>query len=156
VRAVSRAVAVLRTSVVDSGLGMGVWGVLGREVELVVLGRKGDEDGDEKEEEVDGEDSAFGDTRVISAALAAVCNLVNEVSPLREVCIAISVFFSLFLRLVLGPPPRRSHPPARPNPSTGKRDGDDGFANQRALGYQEFAVQDGDRDEGTSARCFGV
>lgn len=120
-RAVSRAVAVLRTSVVDSGLGMGVWGVLGREVDLVLLRRKsgkrlGNEDGDKEKDEVDGgDDSASGDTRVISAALAAVCNLVNEFSPLREVCISISVFRVSYTSLP-GPPPCGSHPPARPSP----------------------------------------
>ncbi|KAJ7231249.1 armadillo-type protein [Mycena rebaudengoi] len=58
VRALSRAVAVLRTNIVDSGLGMSVFTIL----------KKADED-----------------RRVTGAALAAVCNIVNEFSPLRPI-----------------------------------------------------------------------
>ncbi|KAF8065401.1 armadillo-type protein [Lyophyllum atratum] len=58
VRAMSRAVAVLRTNIVDSGLGVGVWRVCVKRKE---------------------------DRRVLGAALAAVCNMVNEFSPLRQV-----------------------------------------------------------------------
>jgi hypothetical protein len=60
VRALSRAVAVLRTNIVDSGLGMTVFQIF----------KKKDED-----------------KRVTSAALMTVCNLVNEFSPLRAVCV---------------------------------------------------------------------
>lgn len=56
VRALSRSVAVARTSLVDSGLGTA----------LFTLFTKEDED-----------------RRVVHAALAAVCNLVNQYSPLR-------------------------------------------------------------------------
>ena len=100
---------------------MGVWSVLGREVELVVLRRKGgkragNDDGDERKGEVDGgDDSASGDTRVISAALAAVCNLVNEFSPLREVFMS-SVFFRFSHPSLPGPPPRGSYTPPRSSP----------------------------------------
>jgi hypothetical protein len=59
VRALSRAVAVLRTNIVDSGLGMAVFQIFKK-------------DADE-------------DRRVTAAALAAVCNIVNEFSPLRPV-----------------------------------------------------------------------
>ncbi|KAJ7109549.1 armadillo-type protein [Mycena crocata] len=59
VRALSRAVAVLRTNIVDSGLGMAVFQIFKKE---------------------EGEDG-----RVTSAALAAVCNIVNEFSPLRPI-----------------------------------------------------------------------
>ncbi|CAK5284745.1 unnamed protein product [Mycena citricolor] len=57
VRALSRGLAVLRTNIVDSGLGMGVFAVLMRQE----------------------------DKRVIGAALAAVCNIVNGFSPLRPI-----------------------------------------------------------------------
>ncbi|KAJ6562233.1 armadillo-type protein [Mycena capillaripes] len=59
VRALSRAVAVLRTNIVDSGLGMAVFQIFKK-------------DTDE-------------DRRVTAAALAAVCNIVNEFSPLRPI-----------------------------------------------------------------------
>ncbi|KAJ7164100.1 ARM repeat-containing protein [Mycena filopes] len=65
VRALSRAVAVLRTNIVDSGLGMAVFRIFLRE---------GAGKGEEKE-----------DRRVTAAALAAVCNIVNEFSPLRPI-----------------------------------------------------------------------
>lgn len=58
VRALSRAVAVLRTNIVDSGLGMAIFQIF------------------QKEDE---------DRRVTSASLAAICNIVNEFSPLRPV-----------------------------------------------------------------------
>ncbi|KDQ61261.1 hypothetical protein JAAARDRAFT_125390 [Jaapia argillacea MUCL 33604] len=58
VRALSRDVAVLRTSLVDSGLGMRVFEIF-----------RGEEE----------------DRRVVSAALMCVCNLVNDFSPLRSV-----------------------------------------------------------------------
>jgi hypothetical protein len=63
VRALGRAVAVVRTSLLDSGLGSAV---------IQVLLRNGDEDAPE-------------DRRVIWAALAAVCNLVVDFPPLRSV-----------------------------------------------------------------------
>ncbi|KAJ6481550.1 ARM repeat-containing protein [Mycena vitilis] len=59
VRALSRAVAVLRTNIVDSGLGMAVFQIFKKE--------------------------AGEDRRVTAAALAAVCNIVNEFSPLRPI-----------------------------------------------------------------------
>jgi hypothetical protein len=59
VRSLSRAVSVLRTNLVDSGVGMKVFEMF----------KKKDED-----------------RRVISASLGAVCNLVTDFSPLREVC----------------------------------------------------------------------
>lgn len=98
VRALSRAVAVLRTNIVDSGLGMAVFGVLGIE-----CGEGGGEpdSGKSKEKEVEGaEDNAerrrVGDRRVLGAALAAVCNIVNEFSPLRPVSFPFS-FSRIFL-----------------------------------------------------------
>lgn len=51
-------VAVVRTSLVDSGLGMKVYGVFLNEVE---------------------------DRRVMFAASSVICNLVNDFSPLRPV-----------------------------------------------------------------------
>ncbi|KAF7319164.1 hypothetical protein HMN09_00252900 [Mycena chlorophos] len=68
VRALSRAVAVLRTNLVDSGLGKAVFRVFLKEERKV----------EEKKDGVETEDR-----RVIAAALAAVCNIVNEFSPLR-------------------------------------------------------------------------
>ncbi|KAJ7080440.1 ARM repeat-containing protein [Mycena epipterygia] len=59
VRALSRAVAVLRTNIVDSGLGMAVFQIFKKD--------------------------AGEDRRVTAAALAAVCNIVNEFSPLRPI-----------------------------------------------------------------------
>lgn len=59
-RALSRAVAVLRTNIVDTGLGMAVYSVFLREDE---------------------------DKRVMFAASAVVCNLVNDCSPLKNVSI---------------------------------------------------------------------
>ncbi|KAI0280546.1 armadillo-type protein, partial [Russula aff. rugulosa BPL654] len=56
VRALSRSVAVTRTSLVDSGLGTALFAVFTKDDE---------------------------DRRVVHAALAAVCNLVNQYSPLR-------------------------------------------------------------------------
>lgn len=70
VRAISRSVAVLRTSLVDSGLGLQVFEIF------------------KKEEE---------DRRVTSAALAAVCNLLNDFCPLRPVrlCSQVTTRFPL-------------------------------------------------------------
>lgn len=61
VRALSRAVAVLRTNLMDSGLGILIFDIFKKEDE---------------------------DRRVLSAALAAVCNIVNECSPLRPVSLS--------------------------------------------------------------------
>lgn len=58
VRALSRLVAVVRTGLVDSGLGMKVYGVFLNEDE---------------------------DRRVMFAASSVICNLVNDFSPLRPV-----------------------------------------------------------------------
>jgi hypothetical protein len=58
VRALSRAVAVIRTSILDSGLGDLIFSLFKKEDE---------------------------DLRVTSAALSAICNIVNEFSPLRSV-----------------------------------------------------------------------
>lgn len=58
VRALSRAVAVLRTSIIDSGLGMAIFEMFRRKDE---------------------------DRRVTYAALSAVINLLNDFSPLRQV-----------------------------------------------------------------------
>jgi hypothetical protein len=60
VRVLSRAVAVIRTNIVDSGLGLTVFEIFKKEDE---------------------------DRHVTNAALSAVCNIVNEFSPLRPVFI---------------------------------------------------------------------
>ncbi|KAG6884081.1 hypothetical protein C0992_007057, partial [Termitomyces sp. T32_za158] len=94
VRAMSRAVAVLRTNIVDSELGMGVWRrcVKGKSPrkspasptsdtfmaeDVGSAGGGGDSGGKEWEGEKD--------KRVLGAGLAVVCNLVNNFSPLRAV-----------------------------------------------------------------------
>lgn len=61
IRAISRGIAVLRTNLVDTGIGMLVFGILKKEDE---------------------------DRRVLSAALSAVCNIVNDFSPLKQVSTA--------------------------------------------------------------------
>ncbi|KAJ7506146.1 ARM repeat-containing protein [Mycena galericulata] len=80
VRALSRAVAVLRTNIVDSGLGMAVFQIFLKKELGSGGGGDGDGDGDGKGKECEGEDR-----RVTAAALAAVCNIVNEFSPLRPI-----------------------------------------------------------------------
>lgn len=66
VRALSRAVVVIRTKIVDNGLGMVVFQIF----------KKVDED-----------------RHVTNAALTAVCNLVNEFSPLRAVSFILAFLF---------------------------------------------------------------
>ncbi|PPQ75379.1 hypothetical protein CVT26_015511 [Gymnopilus dilepis] len=105
VRAVSRAVSVLRTSIVDSGLGMDVLRiVMGQELGIGFGGGtstngKGKETVRVKEQEDSMAVDDFGahgsvnmkqkglgeDRRVLSAALSAVCNIVNDFSPLRPI-----------------------------------------------------------------------
>ena len=63
-RALSRAVAVLRTNLVDTGLGLAVFDVFLREDE---------------------------DMRVMSAASAVVCNLVTDFSPLKNVSVCVKI-----------------------------------------------------------------
>lgn len=58
IRALSRDAAIIRTNLTDSGAGLALYQVFKKEDE---------------------------DPRVISAALAVVCNLVNDFSPLRPV-----------------------------------------------------------------------
>lgn len=60
VRALSRAVSVLRTNIVDSGLGLAVYQVFCKEDE---------------------------DPRIRHAASAVICNLVTDFSPMKEVCL---------------------------------------------------------------------
>jgi hypothetical protein len=63
-RALTRSIHVLRTSVVDSGIGATL---------------------------LDTVKGADEDRRVRTAALAGVCNLLNNYSPFREVCPALSL-----------------------------------------------------------------
>ncbi|KAF6760995.1 hypothetical protein DFP72DRAFT_1042425 [Ephemerocybe angulata] len=110
VRVLARGVSVLRTTIVDSGLGMEVFGIVMRGARVLEEGggakrRRGvgggdrvdGGDGDEEdggEVDGDGEDGGEGvemegeeveDRRVLNAALAAVCNIVMEFSPLRPI-----------------------------------------------------------------------
>ena len=66
----------LRTNIVDSGVGMAVFKILMQG--LVVNGGKVGKAAGGGEIEVD--------RRVLGAALAVVCNCVNDFSPLRSVC----------------------------------------------------------------------
>jgi len=109
----SRAVSVLRTSIVDSGLGMDVLRiVLGKELgdrfggsvsssSNANGGAGGGREGKQREGPRDddamdvvetstlttgGKSKGLGeDRRVLGAALSAVCNIVNDFSPLRPV-----------------------------------------------------------------------
>ncbi|KAF9472293.1 ARM repeat-containing protein [Pholiota conissans] len=98
VRAMARSVSVLRTSIVDSGLGMDVLRVVlgrplgGRFGGAVAgsMGLSGTNTARGKEcdaMDVSGvKDSELGeDRRVLGAALSAVCNIVNDFSPLRPI-----------------------------------------------------------------------
>lgn len=105
VRAMSRAVSVLRTSIVDSGLGMDVLRiVLGQELgdryggssatpsvagSTIGKGKEGSvkksKDEDAMDLEEGSRDGLGEDRRVLGAALSAVCNIVNDFSPLRPV-----------------------------------------------------------------------
>lgn len=64
VRALSRAISVLRTNIVDSGLGLAVYQIF----------RKTDED-----------------PRILHAASTVICNLVMDASPLQPVSLSHSV-----------------------------------------------------------------
>ncbi|KAJ7238127.1 ARM repeat-containing protein [Mycena haematopus] len=81
VRALSRAVAVLRTNIVDSGLGMAVFQIFKKDVDE--------------------------DRRVTAAALAAVCNIVNEFSPLRPIYLDLGLMPRLVKLLSGGDPTLR-------------------------------------------------
>ncbi|KAF8999487.1 armadillo-type protein [Cyathus striatus] len=81
VRALSRAVEPLRTSVIDSGLGIRVWEVVLDEWERGACGGSGSRGGE------GGKGRGGGDRRVVSAGLTVVCNIVNEFSPLRDTMI---------------------------------------------------------------------
>lgn len=73
VRALSRAVIVLRTTIVDSGLGMSIFSIF----------KKRDED-----------------ANVTNAALSAVCNIVIDFSPLRPVSFMFVYNLSLVLNVL--------------------------------------------------------
>lgn len=142
----SRAVSVLRTSIVDSGLGMEVLKVVmgrstrpengvgdtetGESVDRKRVGRAETSTssagwgswgavGDERDEDrmdvgdrdaaedmnvaVESDDGKVGnglgeDRRVLSAALAAVCNIVNDFSPLRPVSTSLLHFPITYFR----------------------------------------------------------
>ncbi|RXW17757.1 hypothetical protein EST38_g8091 [Candolleomyces aberdarensis] len=79
VRVLARGVAVLRTNIVDSGLGMEVF-------RIVVRGAKSTSTREDGAERKGGEEEGEPeDRRVLNAALAAVCNIVMEFSPLRPI-----------------------------------------------------------------------
>lgn len=70
VRVLSRAVAVIRTNIVDSGLGLTVFEIFKKEDE---------------------------DRHITNAALSAVCNIVNEFSPLRPVSFYLCILLNSFV-----------------------------------------------------------
>ena len=144
VRALSRSVSVLRTSIVDSGLGMVIfrvfmdgWFVDGEG--KFIDGEQGKEKGDEENE--DGEDRE--DRRVVGAALTAVCNIVNEFSVLKGVrCSLVSLTKTHSLDLTDLPQPRPTK-----TPHLGPELWRSITKGQRALGDQESGEEDGDGDE---------
>lgn len=73
IRALSRDAAIIRTNLTDSGAGLALYQVFKKEDE---------------------------DPRVISAALAVVCNLVNDFSPLRPVSTTLRTRRGLLRRVV--------------------------------------------------------
>ncbi|KAL9708624.1 hypothetical protein Ac2012v2_008173 [Leucoagaricus gongylophorus] len=77
VRALSRAVTVLRTNIVDSGLGMAIFTIFKRREE---------------------------DANVLNAALSAVCNIVIDFSPLRPIYLEQGLMERLRELLPLGDP----------------------------------------------------
>ena len=149
VRALSRSVSVLRTSIVDSGLGMVIFRVFmdGWFVDdegKFVDGEQGKEKGDEGKDE-DGEDRE--DRRVVGAALTAVCNIVNEFSVLK----AVRCSFVLLTKNPLIQHQFDLTDLSRPGPPKTPRLGSELWRSitkgQRPLGDQESGEEDGDGDE---------
>jgi hypothetical protein len=84
VRALTRALAVLRTGLVDTDVPMKVIEVVSRGLGEV------DREGNVAKEKISGEIEMSEETEhraVIIAALMALCNLVNDYAPFREVCL---------------------------------------------------------------------
>ena len=75
IRALSRDAAIIRTNLTDSGAGMALYQVFKKEDE---------------------------DPRVIFAALAVVCNLLNDFSPLRPVSATLRTCRSLLRSMIQG------------------------------------------------------
>lgn len=75
IRALSRLVQALRTNLVDSGVGMAV-------LDIIMTARESPEAG------MTAVEAEAYDRRVLSAALAVICNCVNDFSPLRGVYLA--------------------------------------------------------------------
>lgn len=82
VRALTRALAVLRTSLVDTDVPMKIIQIVSRSLGEGDVAKEKQTDMSEQTEH----------RAVIIAALMALCNLVNDYAPFREVCL---VFFSL-------------------------------------------------------------
>ncbi|KAF8638143.1 hypothetical protein AX17_002416 [Amanita inopinata Kibby_2008] len=91
VRALSRSVQVLRTNLVDTGVGMAVLKIIMRGFEkgssAKERGEKADS-GRREERQVEGGREGEEDRRVLGVALAVVCNCVNDFSPLRSIYMA--------------------------------------------------------------------
>ncbi|KAJ6617124.1 armadillo-type protein [Mycena sp. CBHHK59/15] len=129
VRALSRAVAVLRTNIVDSGLGIAVFQIFKKEGE---------------------------DRRVTAAALAAVCNIVNEFSPLRPIYLDLGLMPRLVQVLGCGDPTLRLSALWAVKNLLRKTSGETKRDVMNHLGWQRLAELLEDQDEGVQEQAFSV
>ncbi|KAJ7253293.1 armadillo-type protein [Mycena rebaudengoi] len=129
VRALSRAVAVLRTNIVDSGLGMSVFTIL----------KKVDED-----------------RRVTGAALAAVCNIVNEFSPLRPIYLDMGLMPRLVQLLGCGDPELHLSALWAVKNVLRKTSGETKRDVMNHLGWARMAELLEDKDDGVREQAFTV
>ncbi|KAF9458852.1 hypothetical protein BDZ94DRAFT_1300951 [Collybia nuda] len=170
VRALSRAVAVLRTNIVDSGLGMAVFGVLGEELGEgagagagagtgtgvgVGAGRGPKEKG--KEVDMDGEgERRVGDRRVLGAALSAVCNIVNDFSPLRPIFLEKGLMPRLMKILGMGEPTLKLSALWAIKNLLRKSSVETKKDVMRSLGWDQLIRYLSDKDEGVQEQAYNV